>query len=58
MRKVVSSVAFDFAYLGKPVIYAQFDKEEFYEKHDYKAGYFNYERDGFGEVVYDLESTV
>ncbi|MBO5909034.1 MAG: CDP-glycerol glycerophosphotransferase family protein [Clostridia bacterium] len=32
-----SSVAFDFAYLGKPVIYSQFDKETFYQGHLYNA---------------------
>lgn len=53
-----SSVAFDFAYLEKPVIYAQFDKEEFFAMHTYDKGYFEYERDGFGEVEYDLEGTV
>lgn len=53
-----SSVAFDFAYLRKPVVYAQFDKEEFFDQHTYDQGYFDYERDGFGEVVYTLESTV
>ena len=53
-----SSVAFDFAYLRKPVLYAQFDKEEFFEGQVYDQGYFDYERDGFGEVEYDLESTV
>lgn len=54
-----SSVAFDFAYLRKPVIYCQFDADNFFNGgHDYKRGYFDYERDGFGEVEYDLESTV
>ena len=48
-----SSVAFDFAYLDKPVIYYQFDKNNFFEEHTYKKGYFDYERDGFGEVVVD-----
>lgn len=47
-----SSVAFDFAYLRKPVIYTHFDQNH------YAEGYFDYERDGFGEVEYDLESTV
>lgn len=46
-----SSVAFDFAYLKKPIIYYQFDKEQFFTKH-YKQGYFEYERDGLGEVTY------
>ena len=54
-----SSVAFDFAYLRKPVIYTQFDKDVFFTgQHIYDKGYFDYERDGFGEVEYDLESTV
>lgn len=44
-----SSVAFDFAYLKKPVIYYQFDQEEFMKK-QYGEGYFSYERDGFGPV--------
>lgn len=44
-----SSVAFDFAYLQKPVIYYQFDKSEF-RKLQYAEGYFRYERDGFGPV--------
>ena len=46
-----SSVQFDFAYLRKPVVYCQFDKEEFFSSHTYKEGYFSYERDGFGEVL-------
>lgn len=47
-----SSVAFDFAYLRKPVIYTQFDGNH------YAEGYFDYERDGFGEVEHDLEGTI
>ena len=54
-----SSLAFDFAYLLRPVLYAQFDKDEFFDgNHAYSEGYFDYERDGFGEVRYDYESTV
>ena len=40
-----SSVAFDFAYLKKPVIYYQQDDYNFSER------YFDYETMGFGEVV-------
>ena len=47
-----SSVAFDFAYLRKPVVYVHFDQNH------YAEGYFDYERDGFGEVEYDLEGAV
>ena len=46
-----SSVAFDFAYLHKPVIYWQFDREEFFASHTYREGYFDYQTMGFGEVV-------
>ena len=53
-----SSVAFDFAYLGKPVIYSQFDKETFYQGHLYNEGYFKYERDGFGPVITELDEIV
>ena len=54
-----SSIAFDFVYLRKPVIYCQFDAETFFNgEHSYTKGYFDYEKDGFGEVEYDLDSTV
>lgn len=54
-----SSVAFDFAYLRKPLIYCQFDADEFFSgKHSYSKGYFDYGRDGFGEVACDLDTTV
>ena len=53
-----SSVAFEFAYLNKPVIYSQFDREAFFANHVYTEGYFSYEDDGFGPVCYDYESTV
>lgn len=45
-----SSVAFEMGYLKKPVIYYQFDKEEFF-KNQWMKGYFDYKRDGFGPVV-------
>ena len=47
-----SSVAFDMGYLRKPVIYAHFDTNH------YAEGYFDYEKDGFGEVEYNLEDTI
>lgn len=54
-----SSAVFDFAYMRKPIIYCQFDRDMFFSgAHTVKEGYFNYEQDGFGEVEYDLESTV
>ncbi len=45
-----SSVFFDFAYMRKPVIYYQFDEQTFYDEH-YEKGYFDYRKDGFGDVV-------
>lgn len=45
-----SSVFFDFAYMKKPVIYYQFDKEKFFNGH-YNKGYFDYETMGFGECT-------
>ena len=54
-----SSAVFDFAYLRKPVIYTQFDQEAFFSgEHVCSEGYFDYERDGFGEVETDLDATV
>ena len=53
-----SSTAFDFAYLRKPIVYCQGDRAEFFGSHTYTEGYFDYERDGFGEVVADVESAV
>ena len=45
-----SSLAFDFGYMKRPVIYYQYDEEEYFKKH-YIKGYFDYRRDGFGPVV-------
>lgn len=53
-----SSIFFDFAYLKKPIIYSQFDKTAFFDQQVYDEGYFDYERDGFGPVCEDYESTV
>ncbi|WP_144623319.1 CDP-glycerol glycerophosphotransferase family protein, partial [Campylobacter coli] len=48
-----SSVAFEMAVLKKPVLYYQFDKDEFFANHSYAKGYFDYEKDGFGKVFAD-----
>lgn len=45
-----SSIFFDFAYMRKPLIYYQFDYDDFYGKH-YKQSYFNHKENGFGPVV-------
>lgn len=46
-----SSVAFDFAYLKKPVIYYQFGQNYHF---DVENAYFSYEEDGFGPVCKSL----
>lgn len=49
-----SSVLLDFAYLKKPVIYAQFDAENFFKAQPYTKGdFFDDESDGFGPVTHD-----
>lgn len=55
-----SSVAFDFAYMRKPIVYCHFDCDTVMKKHIYSPGksFFDYERDGFGEVKYNLDETV
>lgn len=52
-----SSIYFDFAYQGKPVVYYHFDYEEYRQGH-YTEGYFDYDRDGFGPVVHDKPSLI
>ena len=52
-----SSVAFDFAYLQKEVIYFQFDSTEFREKH-FQEGYFDFQADGFGPVFKRSEEII
>lgn len=41
-----SSVAFDFSYMKKPMIYYQHDND-----YNFKEGYFKYKTMGFGEVI-------
>jgi CDP-glycerol glycerophosphotransferase (TagB/SpsB family)/glycosyltransferase involved in cell wall biosynthesis len=53
-----SSVAFDFAYLKKPILYTHFDSDTFFSSHIYTKGYFSYVNNGFGEVAQTYEETV
>ena len=51
-----SSVHFEMGALGKPVLYYQFDKDEFFrDGHVFQQGYFSYEKHGFGAVVDNQE---
>ncbi len=49
-----SSIAMDFAYMRKRLMYYQFDYEDF-RRGQYAEGYFSYEKDGFGTVCYNLD---
>ena len=54
-----SSVAFEMAYLKRPVVYWQFDEEEFFSgAHSYQKGYFDYRRDGFGPVCTEKQEVL
>lgn len=50
-----SSVAMDFAYMRKPVLYYQFDYERFRKGH-MGAGYYDYHEDGFGPICSDADT--
>ena len=45
-----SSVSFDYGYMRKPMVFYQYDEVEF-RSVQYKKGYFDDKRDGFGAVV-------
>lgn len=48
-----SSVFFDMVYMKKPVIFYQFDLED-YRKGQYEKGYFDYNNNPFGKSCYEL----
>ena len=50
-----SSMAFDFFYLNKPVLFFQFDREKYEKK---LGSYIDLEKDLFGEAVFDIEDCV
>lgn len=54
-----SSIAFNAAYLNRPVVYYQFDADLVAQGgHVGRPGYFSYERDGFGPVTATQDETV
>lgn len=54
-----SSIAFNAAYLERPVVYYQFDEEQMLDGgHTGVRGYFDYRRDGFGPVTGDSDEAV
>lgn len=52
-----SSVYFDFAFMNKPMVYFQFDRDRFTQTH-YAKGYFEYEKDGFGPCLHNTDEVV
>ena len=52
-----SSVYMDFAYMLKPVIYYQFDYEE-YRKNHLQEGYYKYSKNSFGKLLSDEDDVV
>ena len=52
-----SSVAMDYALLKRPLIYAQFDADQFFGTH-WDTGYFSYPDDGFGPITTTLDETI
>jgi hypothetical protein len=47
-----TSAAFDAAMLRTPILYYQFDRDQFFGGgHQWRRGYFDYDRDGFGPVA-------
>ena len=52
-----SSVFFDFSYMRKPVIFYQFDEEEFREK-QYAEGYFNYHSTVLGQWADNIDDVL
>lgn len=52
-----SSIAMDFAYMDKPLVYYQFDYEDF-RRGQYPEGYFSYKDDGFGPVCENADEVL
>lgn len=49
-----SNLFLDFGYIQKPIIYTHFDYHN-YKIHHYYKGFFNYKKDGFGPICYDIK---
>jgi glycosyltransferase involved in cell wall biosynthesis/CDP-glycerol glycerophosphotransferase (TagB/SpsB family) len=54
-----SSMAFNAAYIERPVVYFQFDVEQFFSGgHAGRQGYYDFERDGYGPVGFTVDETL
>lgn len=52
-----SSVFFDMVYMKKPIIFYQFDLEDF-RKGQYEEGYFDYQNNPFGKSCFELDEVM
>ena len=52
-----SSILFDFAYLKKPIVFIQFDIED-YRRLSYPEGFFDYKKEVFGPICNNINCTV
>jgi CDP-glycerol glycerophosphotransferase (TagB/SpsB family) len=50
-----SSTAMEVAYIRRPMLYFQFDRETFFAGQSYTKGYFDYTRDGFGDIAVTVD---
>jgi glycosyltransferase involved in cell wall biosynthesis len=50
-----SSISMEFALIRRPVLYFQFDHDTFYAGQPFEQGYFDYQRDGFGQIAYTAQ---
>lgn len=54
-----SSNAFEMAFLGRPVVYYQFDRDQFFSGgHAYRRGNWSYDDDGFGPVATSADDAI
>ena len=53
-----SSVAADYAYMKKPMLYFQFDAEEFAKKQYAGSKYYDFKDNGFGPVVTEVDEVI
>lgn len=54
-----SSVAFESAYMQRPCVYYQFDRDDFFSgEHMFSHGYFSYDNDGFGPVTTTTDEVI
>ena len=56
-----SSIHTDFAYMKKPILYYQYDEEDYFKKHvgqGYKDTYYDFNNDGFGPVIRDEKQLI